>query len=391
MIPFEKAYEIIIASAQTRAPERVSIDNAVGRVLAEDVFSDINMPPFDKSAMDGYACRKCDLPNELQVIEIIPAGSAPTETINKNQCAKIMTGAPVPMGADCVIMVEYTEKVAEDTIRFTAESTRDNICFTGEDIKVGDKVLEKGTLLAPQDIGVLATTGYDTLEVYRRPTIGIIATGDELVEPSSTPGPACIRNSNSYQLCAQANNAGALPVYMGIAPDNKDGLNEYIKKAAAENDIIILSGGVSTGDYDFVPEILQGNGFELQFQKVAIKPGKPTVFGVSENGYCFGLPGNPVATFVLFELVVKPFVMKLMGHDFNPTLFRAKLSKDLRRKKTQRLAWIPVKLSEGAVATPIEYHGSAHLNAMSTADGLIRFPVGVSEICEGETVVVRQL
>ncbi len=300
MLNFEDAFEIVIGSANRLGSEQVDIGRALGRILAQDVVSDIDMPPFNKSAMDGFACRREDSGDILTVIETIAAGYVPQKTIGHRQCARIMTGAIVPEGADCVIMVEYTRTIAENQIRFTGQKTADNICYKAEDAKAGDFMIRKGTRLRAEHIAVLASAGCTNPLVSHRPRVGIIATGDELVEPATKPGNSQIRNSNSYQLAAQAASMGALPCYYGIAADTEQTIDTMLKKAMAETDVVLISGGVSAGDFDFVPKILRENNIRLVFEKVAIKPGKPTVFGIAEDGFVFGLPGNPVSGFVLF-------------------------------------------------------------------------------------------
>jgi molybdopterin molybdotransferase len=207
MIPLDRALQIVLGAARQPETETATLDDAHGRILAQDVTSDTDVPPFDKSAMDGYACRREDLRNELTVMEEIPAGHVPTHEIKANQCSKIMTGAMVPQGADCVIMVEFTKQVADDTIRFIGTDTSDNICLRAEDIKKGDVVLSKGVRLGAQHIAILAMTGCTSPLVYRRQRVGVVATGNELVTPDTEPAPSQIRNSNSYQICAHVRSA----------------------------------------------------------------------------------------------------------------------------------------------------------------------------------------
>ncbi|MHC4658490.1 MAG: molybdopterin molybdotransferase MoeA [Planctomycetota bacterium] len=391
ILTFEKAFETVFNSARQLGAERVDIGQAARRILAEDIKSDIDIPPFNKSAMDGFACRRHDLAYELTVIETIPAGRTPKEAIGPNECAKIMTGSMVPQGADCVIMKEYVEVSTENTVRFIGEKTRDNICQKGEDIRAGDVVLHKGTLLKPQHIAVLASVGHIQPLVAKRPRVAVIATGDELVEPASKPGPSQIRNSNRFQLAAQVENMGAVATNYGIAKDTSDDIDSMFKKAFEENDVVIISGGVSVGDYDIVKSILKKNDVKLLFEKVAVKPGRPMVFGISEKAFCFGLPGNPVSTFVMFELLVQPFLYKMMGHDFKPVISHIQLAKTIIRKRTERDSWLPVIFTENDKVARIEYHGSAHINALCEADGLLCLPAGTAEIKEGTIVAVRQI
>jgi molybdopterin molybdotransferase len=389
MTLFDEASRTVQEHARFLGAERVDIKDAFGRVLVEDVSSDIDMPPFNKSAMDGFACRRGDLSGSLEVVETIAAGRVPKKVIGPGECAKIMTGAIVPEGADCVIRVEDTRKQSEKTVRFTEKETPDNICLKGEDLKAGDMVLEKGEVITPQHIGVLATVGCPRPLVGCRPKVGIIATGDELVEPGEKPGASQIRNSNSYQLQAQVTAVGAVPEYLGIAGDTETELEAAIERASAESDVVLVSGGVSMGDFDLVPGILVKKGFHLLFKKIAVKPGMPTVFGCSERAFCFGLPGNPVSTFVIFEILVKPFLLKLMGHDHRPAVVSMRLDGPVKRRKADRDSWIPVRCNVNGGIEALDYHGSAHLNALSRADGLLCIPRGIGEIKKGAFVDVR--
>jgi len=389
MLPFDEALKIVLDSAHKLGSERIDIAQAANRILAEDVKSDMDMPPRNRAVVDGYACRREDLANELKVIETIRAGMPPKKTIGPNQCAKIMTGATVPRRADCVFMVEFAENPTAGTVRFTGEKTNDHIRPKGRDIKAGQVVLRCGTRIRPQHIAVLATVGHTEVLVARKPMVGIIATGDELVEPQSKPSPWRLRNSNSPQLAAQLESVGTDVTDYGIAKDTAGDIDGTFKKAAAENDVVLLSGGVSMGDFDLVPGILKQNNIELLFEKIALKPGKPTVFGISENLYCFGLPGNPVSTFVVFELLVKPFLYKLMGHDYAPPNIQMPLDETIWRKDTERRGWTPVTITDAGTLRKVEYHDSGHINALCGADGLVCMDVGVAEIPKGTIVQIR--
>jgi len=392
MIKFEKALDIVLNSVQfTLQTERVGFTDSLGRILAEDVKSDINMPPFDKSAMDGFACRREDIDNELEIIEVLPAGKVPEKSIGKNQCTKIMTGAIVPEGADCVIMVEHTEAAGDNNIRFTFDYTSNNICYFAEDIKKDDLVLKKGIEIKPQHIAVMASVGYTKALVFKQPRVGIISTGDELVEPSVFPAKSQIRNSNSHQLVAQVTRTGAIPVYIGIAGDSEEITFTTISKALQENDIVLLTGGVSMGDFDFVPEIMTKSGVDIKFRTLAVKPGKPTIFGTfGENKFIFGLPGNPVSSYTQFELLVKPLMLKLMGINELPKPLRLPMGDKYKRRKSTRKSFIPVNISEGKVY-PIEYHGSAHIHSYVFADGITSIEIGKEKLEIGEIVDVRQI
>ncbi len=392
MIVFEEAYRLTVDAARPMGTEQISMNDAVGRVLAKSIVSDINMPPFDKTAVDGYACKRANLNNTLEVIEIIPAGFAPKHVVGVNQCAKIMTGAKMPEGADCVIMVEDTEDVDEKHIRFAKEKTANNICLLAEDVKEGTTILEAGNKIRPQDIAMMASVGHTTPTVFKKPRVAIISTGNELVEPDVKPGDSKIRNSNAYQLLAQTRRAGAQEEYLGIALDDKESLKSYIDKGINNYDVTILTGGVSMGDFDFVPIILKEAGIELLFKSIAVQPGKPTVFGKSSDGkYVFGLPGNPVSSFVQFELIVKPFLHHLMGNEYKPLQFNLPLAKDYSRKKFSRDKWEPANITADGKIELSSYHGSAHIHALSHSDVLIKIPRGVEKLKAGALVHVRQI
>lgn len=395
MIPFGKAYEIVMNNVFRTGVEKVELLESLWSILAEDIVSDIDMPPFNKSAMDGYACRAEDLKNELEVIEIIPAGYTPKKKVCKGKCSKIMTGAMMPDGADCVIIVEETQTSGSDRVKFTgdipsffAENAKRNICFTAEDIKKGDCLLKKGLHIKPQHIAVLATAGYAKVCVATQPNVGIITTGSELVEPGKKLTSSKIRNSNGHQLIAQVLNSGAIPNYYGIVVDEEKEITEVINAALTENDIVLISGGVSMGDFDFVPACLKKNGINILFDKVAIQPGKPVNFGIGKNKACFGMPGNPVSTFIQFELLVKPFIYAMMGAEFKPEKFLLPLGMTISRNNASRESIIPVTVRDGMVYQ-LEYHGSAHINAIASSHYVISIPEGVKEIAEGKLIDVR--
>jgi len=391
MILFNEAIARINETIVLLETERIDFKNSLNRVLAENVYSDLEMPPFDKSAMDGYACRKQDIQNELNVIEIIPAGVIPQKTISKNECSKIMTGAMMPEGSDCVIIVENVEEIGDNKIKYLQEETRHNICFRAEDIKQGEQILAKGTLIKPQHIAVLATTGNTNLKVYKQAKVAILSTGDELVEPYEKPGISKIRNSNAYQINSQLATLRIDGNYSGIVEDNEKSTFEKISKALEQHDVLLLSGGVSMGDFDFVPQILKKLGITIHFDSIAVQPGRPTTFGTRKNKYVFGLPGNPVSSFVQFELLVKPLLYKLMGHDFKEINISMKMGEDYSRKNAKRMSWIPVRINENSEVVPLKYHGSAHINALTLADGLISVPIGKTTLKKGDLVDVRQI
>lgn len=372
--------------------QEVNIWDAVGRVLATDITSDINMPPFDKSAVDGYACKKEDLESELEVIEVIPAGQMPTKSVESGKCSKIMTGAPLPIGANCVIMVEEVEEINEKQIRFTSKYIKPNIARFAEDVKEGDLVLSAGQLVEPQHVAILAAVGVSNVKVFAKPVVSILVTGDELVETEIKPTLSQIRNSNGHQLYTQIIAAGATPHYVGIIDDTFEATRVAITNALDKSNIVVLTGGVSMGDFDFVPKVLEEIGVEIIFQTIAVQPGKPTLFGVIGDKAVFGLPGNPVSSLFQFDILVRPAI-NLMMSSFKPTkdIIKVPLADDFKRKRAGRLALVPAKFNELGEVEPINYHGSAHIFALAKATAMIIIPQGVESVKKGDLVDVRQL
>ena len=391
MITFKEALGIVALSSCKTGDEKVNLPDSLGRVLAQDVFSDMDMPPFDKSAVDGYACRREDLAGELEIIEVIPAGKIPEKKVEKGQCSKLMTGGIVPDGADIVVMIEDVEKTGENSIRFSGDSTSANIARRGEDIRKGTLVLEKGIRLRPQHIAILATVGITEPLVAKKPKVAVISTGDELVEPSCIPGKAQIRNSNAWQLLAQATRAGCEARYYGIASDDEQLTFEKITAAAQHSDIILITGGVSVGDFDFVPAVIERAGFDIRFRTMAVQPGKPTIFAVKEKQFLFGLPGNPVSAFVQFHLLGGMLIRQMTGCTDDESILRIPMGADYRRKKAGRKSFIPVKVTTQATVLPVEYHGSAHIHSYYDADGIIAVEIGQTELLKGTLVDVRFL
>jgi len=390
MIRFEEALKIVIENAPALRGERVDILASSGRVLLENVCSDLNMPPFNRSAVDGFACRRGDLGQELTVIETIRAGQAPEKTLGPGQCSRIMTGSPVPEGADCVVMVEDTIDISENRIRFTGNHTKDNISRFAEDVREGDLVIEAGTMIRPQHIAIMAAVGYVNPLVATRPKVAVISTGDEIVEPQLKPGISQIRNSNGYQLVEQIRKAGALPDYMGIAPDNEKDTLDKILVAMERNDVVLLTGGVSMGTFDFVPSVMEKAGITILFRKIALQPGRPTVFGKKHDKLIFGLPGNPVSSFTLFEVLVKPMLWKMMGVTDFYSILRLPMGTDYERRRSDRMQWLPVSIRDGKVF-PLEYHGSAHIFSLASADAIAAIPFGVTKLNIGDLIDVRPL
>lgn len=391
MITFEEAFRIVTENSFRTGKEVAGLTEAAGRALTVPVRSDMDMPPWNKSAVDGYACRHGDLSRELSVNETIAAGVMPSIEVASGTCSRIMTGAAVPAGADYVFMLEDSEELPDGRVRFTGKPGSDNIAKAGEDIMKDQTVLRPGHFIKPQDIAVLAAVGVTEVTVSCRPKVGVISTGNELVEPGCIPSGAQIRNSNASQLMAQVARAGATGKYYGIARDEEASITPLLKKALEENDVVLISGGVSFGDFDLVPGVMRSLGLKIHFDQVAMQPGKPLTFCTGERKAVFGLPGNPVSTFVQFEVMVRAFLNRMTGVTEVAPVLQLPLAADYSRKRAGRLSWIPCTITPAGEAMPVEYHGSAHISALSGAWGMIIVPRGQSWIQKGETVSVRQI
>ncbi|MEA1935567.1 MAG: gephyrin-like molybdotransferase Glp, partial [Thermodesulfobacteriota bacterium] len=319
MTTVEEALSRILGSITPLNLEKTDILNSLGRVLGEDIYADMDIPPKNNSAMDGYAVRweetegaSRENPIILNVIEDIPAGHVPRKIVNSGETSRIMTGAHIPPGADAVMRVEETEKTGTRVKIFSEAARGQDIRFAGEDVKDGELVISCGTVIRPAEIGMMASLGRSFIHVYQRPMVAILATGDELVDIDEKISQGKIRSSNSYSIAAQIIDCGGIPLQIGIAKDVRDDLIAKFK-AAMRCDIIITSGGVSVGDYDLVKEIMKEVGNRIEFWQVAMRPGKPLAYGAIEDIPILGLPGNPVSSMISFEQFVRPSILKMMG------------------------------------------------------------------------------
>lgn len=400
MIQVQEALNTILAKIQFKGVEKVPLDQALGRVLAEDVISRINNPPLDNSAMDGYALIAEDIqsatpesPVKLEVVEEIAAGYMAKGTLKPGQAMRIMTGAPIPSGANAVLMQEDTEKDGNSILCMDKADVEENIRQAGEDVKIGEQVIKKGTTLSPAHIGMMAVVGRSQIAVGQRPIVSILSTGDEILELDDTPEGPQIFNSNGHMLSAQIKSAGGTPLYLGIAKDTEKDLMEKFEWAL-KADIVVSSGGVSVGDYDLVKASLQKMGQDMLFWKVAMKPGKPLAFGRIGETPIFGLPGNPVSSFVSFEQFVRPSLKKALGcSDLTHKTVQAKLTRTIH-KKPGRLHFLSsiVSWADGAyTVTPAGEQGSGILKSAANANGLLIFPLEAEEIKEGQEVAVQLL
>ena len=379
MISLSQASQLTQAAVNRLDSEVVTLANAVGRVLASDAVSDMDMPPFDKSSMDGYALRSKDVENapvELAVAGKIAAGVYPDFEIAAGQSAKIMTGAPMPAGSDSVQQVEKTTESGGKVKILESVKPGQNVASRGDVMRAGQTVLREGTAIDPAVVGLLAAIGVAEVPVYRQPRVGILITGDELVDVSAKPLPGQIRDSNGPTLRAQTLAAGALPRMLGVAADDIDDLRRGVQ-AGLSNDVLILSGGVSMGDYDFVEEVFVELGVEVLYNKIRVKPGKPTVFGRRGQTLVFGLPGNPVSASTIFELLVRPALLKMMGSTV-PHHLRAEatLLSDFA-SKTNRENYHPASthIRDGRFCTePVASRGSADILAFARSNSFIVAP-----------------
>jgi molybdopterin molybdotransferase len=398
MISLEEALSQILNTIHPLGLEKVSLLESLGRVIGEDILASRPIPPKNNSAMDGYALRCEDTksasgenPVTLEVIEDIPAGAIPSKSVGRGQAVRIMTGAPIPEGADAVMQMENTEKDGRNVRIFVEAAKGQDIRLAGEDVRKGEKVISRGDVLRPAEIGMLAALGRSFIPVYQKPVVAILATGDELVDVDESPSPWQIISSNSYALAAQVLECGATPLQIGIAKDTREDLKSKFN-AALRADLIISSGGVSVGDYDLVKEIMKEVGNRMQFWQVAMRPGKPLAFGAMNSVPLFGLPGNPVSSMVSFEQFVRPSILKMMGYRnlFRRTV-RALLKEPVEKKKGARhfiRARITFEDGRYQVASTGD-QGSGILKSMVQANGLIVLPEETTSVKVGETVMVQ--
>jgi len=391
MKKLEDAIQLILETGKELKTEKVDLSEALGRVLAENIYSDIDMPSFDKSAVDGFAIQSDSLFNEWQLLEFIPAGKKPKKTIGVNQCSRIMTGGMIPKGANMVVMLEHTEELPKGKIRFTKDHSKSNILHQGEDLKKGTQVLSKGIPLKPAHIGILAGAGITNPKVFIPLKVGIISTGTELVEPNLMPQPPFIRNTNAYHIQALCKSLGMLATNHGILEDQPDIITQKIKSLLMQNDMVIFTGGASFGDHDFSKQVMENLGADIKFNKLAIQPGKPVLFAKVNEQYLFGLSGNPVSSSVQFLLLIKPLVEHLTHQKTEHNFLKLPMEIPRSRNKSERDLFFPVEITKEAKIRPLEYHGSAHLNAYEKADALACFPIGKKELREGEIVDVRPI
>ncbi|MCK5809320.1 molybdopterin molybdotransferase MoeA [bacterium] len=392
LMPFRDAENLLYSHLKPiTKTEDIPLLDAVGRVVAEDVKTDRDFPPFDRVAMDGFACRFADIDGAMTLVGSRFAGDELSPTVHAGECVEIMTGAPLPQGADCVFQIEVSESEGNQVRCSRPQMFKEwsNVARKGEDIKKGAVILHKKSVVTPAHTAVAASAGKSFLTVFVQPKVAIITTGSEIVEIENQPEPWQIRNSNAPQLQALFTHTAAITAdYVGIVEDTLEVLTKKIGEVAKKYDIIVFTGGVSRGKKDFVADAMKENSFEILFNRLAIKPGRPLTVAVRDGVTLFGLPGNPVSVFVTFYLAVLPFLYALQQTELKPVICEATLVGSKKRRMPTREEYLPVWYENG-IATLIEYHGSGDFTAVSKANALLSLPVGVSEIVEGQKVNVR--
>ncbi|MEA3356296.1 MAG: gephyrin-like molybdotransferase Glp [Candidatus Bipolaricaulota bacterium] len=388
MLPVEEAQARVLSRIHRLEREEVRILDALGRVAAEDVTADYDIPPHTNTAMDGYAVRTEDTagaspenPVRLQVIGELAAGYVAEKELAPGTAIRIMTGAPIPPGADAIVRFEQTRQDGAYVEILTEVTIGKEVRPAGEDVRSGDTVISQGRILRPQEIGMLAALGKKTIVVTRRPRVGILATGDELVGIDEPLSPGKIRNSNTYSNAAQVKKYGGIPVLLGIARDREGEISDSLRAGLTKGmDLILVSGGVSVGDFDVVKKVLAGAG-EIDFWQVRMKPGKPLAFGYLNLGGkdvpVIGTPGNPVSTMISFELFARPLILSLLGaRDIDPFVVWARLADRIAQTSSRR-HYARVRLEEKAgeyLAYLTGDQGSGILSSMVNADGLAVIP-----------------
>ncbi len=399
MLSVEEARQQMLDTIPVLPTEKLGILDCAGYVLAEALHATENIPPFDNSAMDGFALRSADVqqaskenPVALSVVETIAAGYEPEKHVSSRQTSRIMTGAMMPNGADAVVMQEMTELIGDEVKIFESVEKNENVRFTGESVQQGDCVMSPGKVLRPPEISMLASLNCAEVTVHQKPTVAIVSTGDELTPIGQPLTPGKIRDSNRYGIYAQVQSAGGIPVDMGIAPDDEVETEHIFREALTKADALITSGGVSVGEHDVVKNVLTKLG-KMNFWRVAMKPGKPQVYGFIDGKPIFGLPGNPVSSLVVFELFVRPALLKMAGHtDLLRPTFKAVLATDVTNRdgRVNYMRAILTKQNGEFIAKTTGPQGSGILHSLVLANGLITIPAGAT-LHVGETVEAQFL
>ena len=396
------AQQIVLDAAQVLGCEKVGLLDTLGRLLGEDIIATRSNPPWDNSAMDGFAVRWADIHSEhaiskipeLKIVEDVAAGAVAMKSVGPGEAIRIMTGAPMPAGADTVVRIEYTEPSETNVRIILSEYGKGaNIRPKGDDVQEGDCIIAKGTQLRSGEIGMLAILAKSFVLVHQRPRVGILSTGDELADLDESFDENKIVNSNSYGIAAGVQEAGGIPILLGIAKDNPDSLKDKIRQGLT-CDILVLSGGVSMGDYDFTKPVFAELGADMNFWKLAIRPGQPVAFGKIQGKLAFGLPGNPVSSMVTFDQLVRPAMMKLGGHaTWERPIVKATFQETFSKQTDRRhfLRGVLAYENGSLVVRTTGKQGSGILTSMVKANGFIDVPEEVEGLQPGDVVNVQLL
>jgi molybdopterin molybdotransferase len=388
--PFGQATQIALSLAVARKVETVSLAPSLGRILAEDVPADGDSPPFDRSLMDGFAIIKGDASSEYQIIETIAAGEKPKKKLRIGTCAKIMTGAMLPAKAGRVIKIEDT-LTSGRFMKIVADDSSHYIARRGEYFKKGAVILPGPKEIRPQEVALLANLGRIHVKVFSRPQVAVLSTGSEVIDPHQIPRGAEIRNSNSAMIAALIQKQGSVACELGIIKDERAALTRGLRQALSTHSIVVCTGGVSMGGYDFLPAVLQALSFKILFSGVAIQPGKPTLLAQKGKKIVFALPGNPVSAFVAFILFAAPFLDRLLGRDELPLFFPATMAEPFTRKNAERMLFLPGSWIDKSGVKGLSFQGSGQINVLCEANCLIQIPEGVSSLKQGDVVYARPI
>lgn len=395
----DEALELVLKNSEDYGNEKISVLDCYNRVLLDDVYALNDDPPFSKSSMDGYAYKKEDENKDSYVLiedKVISAGFCGKIDIKSGECIKIMTGAMLPENCDAVQRVEWTEEKKENDktiINFTKKEMVNNVIKKGNNKKTGEKILDK-KMLMPKDAAILAGFGYSTIDVKKKINTAVISTGNEIANIGESLKEGQIYDANAPMLVARTSALSCNSKFYGKVNDDEKEIKDLLSKALNENDIVLISGGVSMGDFDYVHKELLELGVNQIFHGIAMKPGKPLFFGKLGNKAVFALPGNTVSSFMTFEIMVKPYILNCLGINYDTNYIKALLSEDFKRKDTERLEYVPVNLffdETKLYVKLIRYNNSSMISSFSEANGILKIDIGVSDIAKGSIADVRFL
>lgn len=389
MINLDKALELLSKQYFSLHDEFIKTQSSISRVLSLDIYSPVDLPGFNKSLMDGFAYNSNDDCVKFDVVEVIPAGHIPEKSLNKGECSKIMTGAIVPQGANKIAKIEDVD-FKDNTMSIIKKSNHSNICNKGDYIKAGDKLLSRGTIISYGEISSLYSIGQKEVKVYCEPKVGLITTGTELLSLDEPLRPGHVYDSNNRILKELIQTITPNINSYGIIKDDRELILQMIKNIYDNNDLIITSGGVSKGDYDYIPGILKELSYNIIIEKVAVKPGKPLIFAEKNGKYFFGLPGNPISSYFDFQMFVKPFIYKMKGYDYKYDVYKGKLRQKIASKEKNRDEFIPV-MFDGHYIDQVTYVGSGHLNVLCNSNAFIKIDKKVTHIEKDSLIDVYKL